>query len=200
LRAQLYLSILQQQDEAILNMARGVDVIVRSALPPSLTFEALRRTSSRMDREQTVFGMQTMDEVVARTMETRRLLVALLSVFAAIALLLATVGIYGVTSYTVGQRTNEIGIRMALGATRGQILRSVLGGGMLRALLGIAMGVAAAFGLTRLLSGMLFGVSPYDPITLGSVAVLLGVVAGAACWIPARRAMRVDPMTALRYE
>lgn len=200
LRAQLYLSILQQQDEAILNMARGVDVIVRSALPPSLTFEALRRTSSRMDREQTVFGMQTMDEVVARTMETRRLLVALLSVFAAIALLLATVGIYGVTSYTVGQRTNEIGIRMALGATRGQILRSVLGGGMLRALLGIAMGVAAAFGLTRLLSGMLFGVSPYDPITLGSVAVLLGVVAGVACWIPARRAMRVDPMTALRYE
>lgn len=200
LRAQLYLPILQQQDDAILNTVPAVDVIVRSALSPRSTFEALRRTNTSLDREQTVFGMQTMDEVVARTMKTRRLLVGLLSVFAGMALLLASIGIYGVTSYTVEQRTNEIGIRMALGATRSQILRSVLGGGMLRVLSGIAAGVAAAFGLTRLLSGMLFGVSPYDPLTLGAVAVLLGVVAGAACWIPARRAMRVDPITALRYE
>jgi putative ABC transport system permease protein len=124
----------------------------------------------------------------------------LLGVFAVLALVLSSIGIYGVISYLVGQRTHEIGIRMALGAQQGDVLKLVLGQGMRMALIGVGVGVAAAIGLTRLMSKMLFQVSATDPVTLIGVSVVLTGVALAACYIPARRAMRTDPIIALRYE
>ncbi|MFZ0334921.1 MAG: FtsX-like permease family protein, partial [Candidatus Acidiferrales bacterium] len=144
--------------------------------------------------------VQTLDEVLANSMAARRLSMILLGAFAALALALASVGIYGVISYLVGQRTHEIGVRMALGAQQSDVLRLILGEGGRMALVGVVIGVAAALGLTRLMKGMLFGVSASDPLTFMGVAIVLIVVALAACYIPARRAMRVDPMVALRYE
>ena len=124
----------------------------------------------------------------------------LLGVFAALALALACAGIYGVISYLVGQRTHEIGVRIALGAQRGDVLRLMLGQGARMALLGICVGVAASLGLTRLMSRLLFGVTATDPLTFAGVGVALALVALAACYIPARRALRVDPLAALRHE
>jgi ABC-type antimicrobial peptide transport system permease subunit len=124
----------------------------------------------------------------------------LLGVFAALALALTCVGIYGVISYLVGQRTNEIGVRMALGAQRADVLRLILWEGTRMALIGMVIGIVAALGLTRLMSNQLFGVSAQDPLTFGVVALSLVIVAIAACYVPARRAIRVDPVVALRYE
>lgn len=163
-------------------------------------FDALRRASSAINNEEVIYGPQTMDEIIARTIAARRFSMLLLGAFAALALLLATIGVYGVTSYAVGRRTSEIGLRMALDAHRRQVFRLVLGEGMQLALRGTLLGLAAALALSRLLSGLLFRVSAQDPLTLTSVAVILVTVAALACWIPARRAMRVDPMVALRHE
>jgi putative ABC transport system permease protein len=124
----------------------------------------------------------------------------LLGVFAALALVLSSIGIYGVISYLAGQRAHEIGIRMALGAQRNDVLRLILGHGAKMALIGVAVGIAASLGLTRLMAKLLFGVSAYDPLTFAAVACLLLLVALAACYVPARRAMRVDPMIVLRWE
>ena len=200
LRAEMYVSILQQQDPAIPKMVPGVDVIVRCSATPATVFDALRRTSAAMNHEQVLFGEETMSEIIGESIAARRFAMILLGVFAALALVLAMMGVYGVTSYSVGRRTNEIGIRMALGARRSEVFRLVLSEGMQLASLGTIVGILAALMLTRLLSGLLFGVSAHDPLTLGGVAIVLGAIAALASWIPARRAMRVDPMVALRHE
>jgi putative ABC transport system permease protein len=141
-----------------------------------------------------------MDGIIAGSLAARRFSMILLGIFAALALVMSCIGIYGVISYLVGQRTHEIGIRIALGAERRDVLRMVLAEGAKMALAGVAIGLVAAFGLTRLMASMLFGVSAHDPLSFAGVAGLLILVALAACYIPARRATKVDPMVALRYE
>lgn len=141
-----------------------------------------------------------MDQIVTDSIADRRFSMLLLGIFAALALLLAAVGIYGVISYTVAQRTREIGIRIALGAGQADVLKEVAAQSMAPVILGLAIGLAASFGLTRLMSGMLYGVNPGDPITVGAVSVILAVVAIIATIVPARRATRVAPVVALRYE
>ena len=144
--------------------------------------------------------MQTFDGIISKSLAAQRFSMILLGVFAALALLLASIGIYGVISYVVGQRTHEIGIRLALGANRLHILRLILGRGGVLALAGVALGLASSLGLTRLMSSLLYGVRATDPLTFAGVAMLLILVALVACYIPARRATKVDPMVALRYE
>jgi putative ABC transport system permease protein len=141
-----------------------------------------------------------MEQVLSESLARRRLYMILLGVFAGAALLLAGVGIYGVVSYSVSQRRREMGIRIAIGAERGDVLRLVLGQGARAATLGIALGMAAALALTRLMASLLFGVSAADPLTFLAVALVLTLAALAASYIPARRAMRVDPMVVLRHE
>jgi putative ABC transport system permease protein len=141
-----------------------------------------------------------MNQVVSGSLKDWRFHAVLLGIFAALALVIAAIGVYGVISYSIAQRTHEIGIRLALGAQRRDVLRLVVSQGARLALAGIAVGVLAAIGLTRLMASLLYGVTPTDPVTFIAVAILLLIVALVACYIPARRAMRVDPMVALRYE
>jgi putative ABC transport system permease protein len=161
---------------------------------------AIRDAIEKMNGENVMYETKPLEQILAESLAARSFSMILLGVFAALALLLSSIGIYGVISYVVGQRTHEIGIRMALGAQRSHVLRLMLGEGMKMALLGVAIGMAAALGLTQLMASMLFGVSATDPITFGGVGLVLTGVALTACYIPARRAMRVDPMVALRYE
>ena len=147
-----------------------------------------------------VYQIATLDKIISNSLTARRFSMILLGIFAALALTLSCVGIYGVISYLAGQRTHEIGVRIALGAQRNEVLRLIVGHGAKMALIGVAVGVAASLAVTRLMAKLLFGVSAYDPLTFLAVACLLILVALAASYIPARRAMRVDPMTALRYE
>ena len=163
-------------------------------------FPAIRGAVEKMNGENVLYDSKSLEEVVGDSMAARRFTMVLLSVFAALALLLSSIGIYGVISYVVGQRTNEIGIRIALGAQQRDVLRLMLGEGMKMALIGVAIGIAVALGLTHLMVNILFGVSATDPLTFLGVATLLVLVALTACWIPARRATRVDPLVALRYE
>jgi predicted permease len=190
-----------QLPEKLMSMAAdSVAVVLRTEGDPNAVMVSVRRAVAEVDPREVVYNVQTMDEVISHSFAARRLSMMLLGVFAALALALACVGIYGVISYLVGQRTHEIGLRMALGAQPGDVLRLIIGHGAKMALIGVAIGVAAALGLTRLMANQLFGVSAHDPLTFAGVATLLLVVAVAACYIPARRAMRVDPMTALRCE
>ena len=202
LRAQLYLLLMQLPDDVMKLVPAGVGVLVRSAGAGPALFGSIRQINEQVNSEQVIYGAQTMDEIVSASLAARWFSMVLLGVFAGLALVLSSVGIYGVVSYLVGQRTHEIGIRIALGAERKDVLRLVLGQGGTMALLGVAIGLLAALGLTRLMAkySMLFGVSATDPLTFASVAILLTLVALAACYLPARRAMRVDPMVALRYE
>jgi ABC-type antimicrobial peptide transport system permease subunit len=158
----------------------------------------VRKAVAQHDSREVIYGIQTLDGVIAGTLAARRITMILLSVFSALALLLASVGVYGVTSFVVGRRTHEIGIRMALGARASDVMRTVLGEGLRMALAGIIAGLAAAAGLTRLMANQLFGVEPEDPLTFAAVAVVLTCVALAASYLPARRAVRVDPMAAMR--
>jgi putative ABC transport system permease protein len=170
---------------------------VRTRTDPAAMVEAVRREIRAIDPEQAVFSVATMDQVLAESMALRRLSMFLLAGFAALALLLAAIGIYGVLAQIVAQRTHEIGIRMALGAQMRDVLNLVLGHGMALAGLGIAAGIAGALGVTRLLANLLFGVAPTDPSTFVAIALLLGAVAFLACYLPARRAAKLDPVIAL---
>jgi putative ABC transport system permease protein len=181
-------------------VAGNMELAVRTSSDPLSMAASLREQVHQLDKDQSVADMRTLDQVVSASLAQRRLNTLLLTGFAALALLLAAIGVYGVISYAVEQRTREIGIRMALGATRGKVFRLVVGEGMLLALIGLGVGLVAAFGLARLMTSLLYGVAPSDPVTFLAVSILLSGVAFVASYIPARRATKVDPMVALRYE
>jgi predicted permease len=200
LHAQMYLPIAQQTDQEMRNIAQGLSMYVRGKEGVAPNFEMLRQRLLSLNRELVVFENEPMEQVVLRTIASKRFAMTLLAVFAGLALLLASIGIYGVLSYLVGQRTQEIGVRMALGAARLDVLRMILKDGARMILAGIGIGVAAALGLTQLMSKMLFGVNPTDFATFFLVVLTLCSIALFACYVPARRAMKIDPMIALREE
>jgi putative ABC transport system permease protein len=179
----------------------AMTLVVRTgAGDPAAVVPAVRREIAALDKDLAVFNVKTMGELVADSLLLRRFSMLLLGAFAALALVLASVGIYGLIAYTVTQRTHEIGVRVALGAQRSDVFRLVVGRGMRLTLAGVGAGVVAALGLTRLMESLLFGVSASDPPTFAAIALLLTLVSLAACYVPARRATRVDPLIALRYE
>jgi putative ABC transport system permease protein len=178
----------------------GMAVIIKAAGDPTQLVASARDQLKAVDPDQPIYNIRTMNEIRSESVAPERLNLTLLSIFAGIALVLAVVGIYGVMSYTVTQRTHEIGIRMAIGAQPKDVFRMVIGQGMMLALIGVAFGLVGAFGLTRLMTTMLFGVAPTDPVTFAAIAVLLAGVSLVACYIPGRRATKVDPVVSLRYE
>ena len=175
-------------------------LVVSTAVEPLGLASAVRKTVWEIDKDQPVSDVSTMEEVLSESIARQRFSMLLLAVFAGVALLLAAVGLYGVMSYSVAQRTREIGLRMALGAQERDVLRMVVGQGLKLVLAGVLIGLAAAFALTRLMSSLLFGVSATDPATLVTISLLLVGVAVLASYVPARRATKVDPLIALRYE
>jgi ABC-type antimicrobial peptide transport system permease subunit len=200
LQAQLYLPVWQVPDRFWPLLANGSQYVARTGGTSLDIAVAIRQGAEKVVSSAVLYDVRPMEEIVSRSISTQRLTMFLLSAFSALALILSAVGIYGVISYLNGQRTHEIGVRVALGASRSDVLRMVLGEGLKITLIGIAVGLAAALGLTRLITSLIYGVGTTDPITFASVAILLSSVALLACYIPARRAMRVDPMMALRYE
>jgi predicted permease len=201
MHAEFYLPFRQIPDKYMSRASRSTTVVVRTAGAPLALAYSIRQGIQQMNSEEVMFSPKTMDDIVYnQSVMAQRFSMTLLGVFAAVALLLASVGIYGVVSYIVAQRTREIGIRIALGARQSDVMRWVLGEGARMALVGVGIGIAAAYALTRLMSKLLYGVSATDPLTFLAVAILLTLVALAACYIPARRAMHVDPIVALRYQ
>jgi putative ABC transport system permease protein len=182
------------------NAASEMTLLVKSGADPAALTSAIREAVQSIDKDQPLFAISTMKELVSNSVATRRMTLVLLGLFSGLALVLGAIGIYGVISYSVAQRTHEIGIRMALGAPRRDVFRLVVGQGLKLAGIGITIGVVAAFGLARLMSSLLYGISVTDFETFAGVSILLAFVAFVACYIPARRAMRVDPIIALRYE
>ena len=199
LQEQAYSPFLQIPD-AVLSGPPQAEVVLRSAGSPLEMVGAVREALTKLNGQNVMYEATTMEAIIDDSLAARRFSMILLSIFATLALLLSSVGIYGVISYVVGQRTREIGIRIALGAQRSTVLRLILGEGMKMAMFGIVVGVVAAAGLTRLMSQLIFGVSAADPVTFAAVIIILTTVAFAACFVPARRAMRVDPIIALRSE
>jgi predicted permease len=200
LRAQIFEPLWQLADDDIARVAAGVDVMVRFQGEASVVFDSIHRVLQSRRGQDVIFKPRTMNEIVAGTLAARQFLKILLEAFAAAALLLAGIGLYGVISCLVGQRTQEFGIRLALGAQRREVLHLVLNQGVKMALAGLAVGWIAALFLTRLMAKMLFGVSAADPLTFGAISLLLGAATLLSCWLPARRAAKVDPMVALRHE
>ncbi len=200
MQAQCYFRAIQMPDPAMPMMAGNSGFILRTAGPPLASVASVRSTLNRMSSQQVMYNLRTRDEIISESLGARRFSMGLLGVFAALALIMSCVGIYGVVSYVAGQRVHEIGVRVALGASRWDVLRMVVGEGLKMALVGVGIGLVAALGLTRLMANMLFGVSAHDPLSFTGVAALLILVALAACAIPARRATKIDPMAALRYE
>ena len=200
LRAQIYHAFMQLDDAPLKLSVPGIGIVVRSRNAPLSAVDTIRRVTGEMSNERVLWDFETMEEIISDSLAARRFAMTLLGAFATVALLLASLGIYGVISHTVGQRTHEIGIRMALGAQRQDVLRLVVGQGIALTAAGIWLGVVGALGLTRFLANLLYGVRPTDPLTFMAVSVLLAGIALLASYIPARRATKVDPVVALRYE
>jgi predicted permease len=200
LQVQVYFPVWQVPDKFWPLFANGSGYVLRTSGAPLGILNSIRQAIEKADSTAAIYGVTSMPEIVSNSISTQRLTMLLLGVFAALALTLSAIGIYGVISYLTGQRIHEIGVRVALGASSQDVLRMVLGEGMRTTLIGVGLGIVAAIGLTRLISQVIYGVGATDPLTFIGVAVLLIAVALLACYIPARRAMRVDPMIALRYE
>jgi predicted permease len=179
---------------------RRLNLAVKTSGDPMSLLESIRNEIKTIDKDQPVYQIQTIESLISQSIATRRFAMVLLLLFAVVALLLAAVGIYGVMAYTVTQRTHEIGIRLALGAQPRDVLILMVKQGMVVIVIGLALGIAGAVASTRLMSSMLYGVSATDPVTFVAVAFLLAIIALFSCYIPARRATKVDPMVALRYE
>jgi putative ABC transport system permease protein len=180
--------------------AGGMNVVLRTKGEPASLAAAVRKEVRGIDADQPIAAVQTMEQWLETSTAGPRYRTTLLTLFALVALLLAFTGIYGVMSYSVSQRTHEIGVRMALGARQLDVLRLVVRQGMVLVVVGVGLGLLGAFALTRVMSTLLFGVTAKDPVTFVAVAALLTLVAFVACYIPARRATKVDPLVALRYE
>jgi len=199
--AQCYIPLLQTPDAFLTMFAHGVDVVARiQGGGMAENFGPIRRAAQSVNGGVVLYQTSTMSELIRESLATQRFAMLLLGVFAALATVLASVGIYGVISYIASQRTREIGIRMALGAMKGDVVRMMLSQAGSMAGLGVGIGLVLWLGLIRLMSSLLFGVSAHDPLTFSGVALLLILVALAACYVPARRAAKIDPMVALRYE
>jgi len=200
IEAQFYYPFMQLPAKLMPLVADGVAVVLRTRDDPAAVMAPVRRAVAEFDPGAVVYAVETMNGVIENSFAARRLSMILLSAFAALALALSCVGIYGVISCLVGERTREIGVRMALGARHSDVLRLILGHGARMALLGVALGVVLALALTRLMASQLFGVTPHDPLTFACVALLLLAVALAACYWPARRVTRIEPVVALRHD
>jgi predicted permease len=197
---QLYTLAEQMPDVWLEGADKGAGLVMRTQSPNYPSADTIRSAMEQMNSEQVTYDFQSMDQIISRSLASRRFAMTLLAAFAAMALLLASIGIYGVMSYVTGQRTHEIGVRMALGAQRRDVLALVLSDAARMTFIGVPIGLLAAGLLASLIEDLLFGVSAIDPLTFAAVAILLSVVAFAACYIPAHRAAKVDPIVALRYE
>jgi predicted permease len=200
IQAQFYLSMEQWPDSVLSVFGRGANGVMRTSYAQTDVAASLRRALQTVSSDSVVYGVESMNGIISDSLATKRFAMVLLGVFAVLAIVLSSIGIYGVISYLVSQRTHEIGIRMALGAERSTVVTMVLRQAGQMAVLGLVAGLLAAVLLGRLMASTLFGVSFYDALTFSTVAAILLAVALAACWIPARRAARVDPMVALRHE